>query len=100
MKNKQHKYILKAYTCSKFPTLVYQELSDMMLTFEMIDRMSIDLLAGKGIAAPASELLTQDEKKRISALLSNPNHTQEERDELAFFYRLTILVVYILSLYY
>lgn len=72
----------------------------MMLTFEMIDMMSINLLAGKAVEIPANELLSPDEKRRISALLSNQSYTQEQRDELAFFYRLTILVVYILSLYY
>lgn len=100
MKNKQYEYILKAYTCSGFPRLLYEELSDMMLAFEMIDSMALDVLKGKTINRPNEALLLKEEKDKISSTISNLNIDSQKREELMFFYRLTILVIGILEKQY
>ena len=100
MKNKQYEHILKAYTCADFPRLLYEELSDMMLAFEMIDRMALDVLKGKKINRPNEALLIKEEKDKISSTISNLNIDSQKREELMFFYRLTILVIGILEKQY
>lgn len=100
MKNKQYEHILKAYTCIGFPRLIYEELSDMMLTFEMIDSMAMDVLNGKTIIRPNEALLIKEEKDKISSAISNLNIDPQKREDLIFFYRLTILVIGILEKHY
>lgn len=100
MKNKAFKHILKAYTCSRFPRLVYEELSDMMLTFELIDSLALDILRGRRVVPPAAALLTKAEKERIAEAISNPAFEKQLRDELLIFYRLTVLVIAIIEKHY
>lgn len=99
MKNKQHEYILKAYISAKIPRMVYEDLSDMMLTFELIGILSSDILKGKKIAELNEELLTKEEKNRISLCLSNSYIDLNKRNEMIFFYRLTLLVINIIENY-
>ena len=93
MKNKQHEYILKAYINSRFPRLIYESMPDMVLTFEFIDNLSLKVLKGEKICLPNEPLLTAEEKKKISYYFNVPKIEKEKREELIFFYRLTIIVI-------
>lgn len=100
MKNKQHEYILKAYTNSRFPRMVYEELPNMMLVFEEIDSYAIDILKNKRVKKPAYDILSKEAKVVISEYINNPNFDIDYRNEMIIFYRIAILAIEVLNFYY
>ncbi len=100
MKNKQHQYILKAFCTAGFPSFLYKYLPEMVSTFELIDIMALDVLKGRRICRPNEDLLTSQEKKKISVYLSSACQDRGQREEMIFFYRLSILVISVLNQYF
>ncbi len=89
MKNKQHKYILKAFLESKIPTAIRQYEPHLVSVDSVIAGYCEELLKAKGtikIEIIGDSLITNEESNTISNLINICSGTQKE--ELIIYYRL------------
>lgn len=118
MKNKQHKYILKAFLESKIPAKIRLNAPELIAIDSIIGgcclyfasvsaQNSIDSIIGgcctqllkqsKFIEFPADTIISKNDKKVFSELINQSAGV--ERDELVIYYRLAILAESILIQY-
>lgn len=118
MKNKQHKYILKAFLESRIPAKIRLNAPELIAIDSIIggccghssdsdESLPIDSIIGgcctqllkqsKFVEFPADTIISKDDKKVFSELINQSAGT--ERDELVIYYRLAILAESILIQY-
>ena len=98
MKNKQHEYILKAFLESGIPTAMRRNSPELMIIDSIIGGYCTQLIKrSKFIVIPSREIISKSQKKAFSELINQS--TGLERDELVVYYRLVILVEFILIQY-
>lgn len=98
MKNKQHKYILKAFINSRIPTVIRRSSPELMIIDSVIGGYCTQLITWtKRIELPSSEIISKTEKAAFSELINQS--TGIEKEELVVYYRLAILVESILIHY-
>ena len=91
MKNKQHKYILKAFLNSNIPTVIRKSFPELMVIDSVIGGYCSQLIKrAKFIELPSSEFISKTEKAAFSGT---------EKDELIVYYRLAMLVEAVLLQY-
>ena len=96
MKNRQHKYILKAYLKSKMPGTVKHH-SQLVALDSYLAGYCTQLLKSDKFHIPTGDLITKEEKELFSELIDSTSG--KEKDELIIYYRLTVLVETVLSQY-
>ena len=97
MKNKQHEYILRAFLASKIPAIIKENAPGLLALDADIAGYCTQLLHGKkAIALCSSTLISSTEKDTFSRLI---NKADDEKIEVAIYYRLLILVDGILQEY-
>lgn len=98
MKNKQHKYILKAFLNSNIPTVIRKSFPELMVIDSVIGGYCSQLIKrAKFIELPSSEIISKTEKAAFSELINQSTGT--EKDELVVYYRLAMLVEAVLLQY-
>lgn len=98
MKNKQHKYILKAFLESSIPTVMRRSSPELMVIDSIIGGYCTQLVKrAKLVELPSNEIISKTEKAAFSELINQT--TGIEKDELVVYYRLAILVESILIQY-
>lgn len=118
MKNKQHKYILKAFLESRIPAKIRLNAPELIAIDSIIGgcccfarhdacNIGIDSIIGgcctqllkqsKFIEFPADTIISKDDKKVFSELINQS--AGMEKDELVIYYRLAILAESILIQY-
>lgn len=98
MKNKQHKYILKAFIESRIPTVMRRSAPELIAIDSIIGGYCTRLVKReKFIELPSSEIISKTEKVTFSELINQS--TGMEKDELVVYYRLAILAESILIQY-
>lgn len=81
MKNKQHKYILKAFLESRIPAKIRQNAPELIAIDSIIGGCCTQLLKqSKFIEFPADTIISKDDKKVFSELINQSAGV--ERDEL------------------
>lgn len=99
MKNKQHKYILKAFLESSIPTVIRRSSPELMAIDSIIGGYCTQLVnRAKSIELQSSEIISKSEKATFSKLINQS--TGKEKDELIVYYRLAMLVESILIQYW
>ena len=93
MKNKQHKYILKAFLESRIPAKIRLNAPELMAIDSIIGGCCTQLF----IEFPADTIISKDDKKVFSELINQS--AGMEKDELVIYYRLAILAESILIQY-
>lgn len=96
MKNKQHKYILKAYLESKVPSAVKCH-SHLVALDSYLSGYSSQLLKSENFKVPAEVSIDREDKLFYSELINSLKG--EEKEDLIVYYRLVTLVELILSRY-
>lgn len=96
MKNKQHKYILKAYLKSKTPNVI-KDYPNLIVLDEYLAGYAARLLGSEKFKVPNAELISEDEKLLYSKLINSLKGN--EKEETLIYYRLTVLVGLVLSQY-
>ena len=98
MKNKQHKYILKAFLNSSIPTVIRKSSPGLMVIDSVMGGYCSQLIKrAKFIELPSSEIISKTEKAAFSELINQSTGT--EKDELIVYYRLAMLVEAVLLQY-
>ncbi len=98
MKNKQHRYILKAFLESKIPAKIRLNAPELIAIDSIIGGCCTQLLKqSKFIEFPADTIISKDDKKVFSKLINQS--AGMEKDELVIYYRLAILAESILIQY-
>lgn len=98
MKNKQHKYILKAFLESSIPAIMRRSSPELIAVDSVIGGYCTQLIKrAKFIEFPSSEIISKNVKNAFSELINQS--TGMEKDELVVYYRLAILVESILIQY-
>lgn len=98
MKNKQHKYILKAFLNASIPTVIRRSSPELVVIDSVIGGYCSQLIKrAKFIELPSSEIISKTEKAAFSELINQS--TGMEKDELVVYYRLAILVEAVLLQY-
>lgn len=98
MKNKQHEYILKAFLESSIPTAIRKNYPNLIAIDSIIGGYCTQLIMrSKFVNTPTSEIISKNEKKIFSELINQLSGI--EKEELIVYYRLIILVEYILFQY-
>lgn len=98
MKNKQHKYILKAFIESRIPTVMRRSAPELIAIDSIIGGYCMRLVKReKFVELPSSEIISKTEKVTFSELINQS--TGMEKDELVVYYRLAILAESILIQY-
>lgn len=98
MKNKQHKYILKAFLESRIPAKIRLNAPELIAIDSIIGGCCTQLLKqSKFIEFPADTIISKDDKKVFSELINQSEGM--EKDELVIYYRLAILAESILIQY-
>ena len=94
MKNKQHKYILKAFLESRIPAKIRLNAPELIAIGGCCTQL---LKQSKFIEFPADTIISKDDKKVFSELINQS--AGMEKDELVIYYRLAILAESILIQY-
>jgi hypothetical protein len=98
MKNKQHKYILKAFIESKVPVVIQRCAPELIDIDSVIGGYCARMLTRSNIIElPLGHIITETDKKTFSELINQSNGV--EKNELLVYYRLAILVESILIQY-
>ena len=97
MKNKQHKYILKAFLESRIPAKIRLNAPELIAIDSIIGGCTQLLKQSKFIEFPADTIISKDDKKVFSELINQS--AGMEKDELVIYYRLAILAESILIQY-
>ena len=98
MKNKQHKYILKAFLESRIPAKIRLNAPELMAIDSIIGGCCTQLLKqSKFIEFPADTIISKDDNKVFTELINQS--VGMEKDELVIYYRLAILAESILIQY-
>ena len=98
MKNRQHKYILKAFLESSIPAVIRRDSLELLAVDSVIGGYCTCVLKGaKTIDITSDELILKSQKIAFSDLINCSSGA--EKDELIVYYRLLILVECILLQY-
>ena len=98
MKNKQHKYILKAFLESKIPAKIRLNAPELIAIDSIIGGCCTQLLKqSKFIEFPADTIISKDDKKVFLELINQA--AGKQRAEFVIYYRLAILAESILIQY-
>lgn len=98
MKNKQHRYILKAFLESNIPTVIRRSSPELLFVDSIIGGYCTQLLGrAKSIDIPSSEIISKTDKLTFSEMINDSTGT--EKDELVIYYRLAILAESVLIQY-
>lgn len=97
MKNKQHKYILKAFLNSKIPSVVHSNFELMALDSVLGGYCTQLIKHSKFSDIPTSDIISKRDKSDFSELINQS--TGIEKVELVVYYQLVILVESILLQY-
>lgn len=98
MKNKQHEYILKAFLESSIPSVIRRNCKELIAIDSILAGYCTQLIKrAKSIQLPTDEIISQNDKISFSNLIDQSSGM--ERDELILYYRLVILVEFILVQY-
>ena len=97
MKNKQHKYIFKAFIKSKIPAVIKSQAPDLIIIDSFFGGLCSSVLAHSSIDKNFNLTLSKEEKEIFSKLINESRGI--EREELLIYYRLLILVEGILPQY-
>ena len=97
MKNKQHKYILKAFLQSSIPTIIRRNSPDLIAMDSVIGGYCTKFLKQAKFVLHSSKIISKTQKNTFSELINQSTGT--EKDELVVYYRLAILVESVLIQY-
>ena len=98
MKNKQHEYILKAFTKSAIPKAIQKDAKELISIDSVIGGYCTQLLNGaKSITILSDTIISKNDQSVFTNLI---NHSVGmEKNELVIYYRLAILAEAILIQY-
>lgn len=98
MKNKQHRYILKAFLESRIPAKIRLNAPELMAIDSILGGCCTQLLKqSKFVEFPTGTIISKADKKVFSELINQS--AGMEKDELVVYYRLAILAESILVQY-
>ena len=97
MKNKQHKYIIKAFLETRIPSVISQNCCELMLIDSIIGGYCVKLMQGAATIELSTEIISQSQKKAFSSIINKLSG--QIKDEVVLYYRLLIIVEAILLQY-
>lgn len=97
MRNKQHEYILRAFSESKIPEVIKSNAPELISIDSVLGGYCSQLLSNKRLNVLTDLFISDEDKKKISDLINKSKGKLKQ--ELIIYYRLAILAETIINEY-